>query len=115
MRAISLAVLAVLIATPALAQADLPEGVERLMTCGTVYSMQSDDAKAAGDEGGATEFFHRGDALIWQARSAMEAAGMAPDAIQNVEMNFALTVGFRYGAGEADAMLAECLAAEDSP
>jgi hypothetical protein len=115
MRAFRLALLAALTVSPAFAQGGMPDGVERLMTCGTVYSMQSDDAKAAGNEGGATEFFHRGDALIGQARSTMEAAGMAPDAIQNVEMNFALKVGFRYGAGEADAMLAECLAAEDSP
>ena len=115
MRALSLAVLALFVVSPAFAQSDLPEGVERLVTCSTVYSPKSEDAKAAGDEGGATEFFHRGDALIWQARSTMESAGMAPDAIENVEMNFALTVGFRYGAGEAETMLAECLAAEDSP
>lgn len=115
MRALSLAVLALLVVQPAFAQSDLPEGVEHLLTCSTVYDMKSQDAKAAGDDDGATEFFNRGDAMLWQARGTMEAAGMAPEAIQNAEMNFALTIGFRYGAGEADAMLAECLAAEDSP
>ena len=67
------------------------------------------------DEGGATEFFNRGDALIWQARSVMEGAGFAADRIENAVMTSALTTGFRYGAGEAEDMLAECLAAEDSP
>ena len=114
MRALSLAVLALLIAQPALAQ-PLPDGVEHLLTCSTVYSLKSDGDKAAGDEGSATEFFHRGDATLWQARSTMEAAGMTPEDIQNAEMNFALIVDFRYGAGEDEAMLAECLAAEDSP
>ena len=115
MRALSLAVLTLLVVQPVLAQSELPEGVEHLLTCATAYSLKSGEAKDAGDEGGATEFFNRGDALTWQARSTMEAAGMAPDAIQDVEMNFALTAGFRYGAGEGETMLAECLAAEDSP
>lgn len=115
MRALSLAVLALLIAQPAMAQSDLPDGVEQLMTCSTVYSMKSDEEREAGDEGNAIEFFHRGDAMLWQARTTMEAAGMTPGDIQNVEMNFALIVGFRYGAGEDETMLAECLAAEDSP
>ena len=115
MRAYLLATLLMLAAHPALAQSTLPDGVEQLLTCGNVYSMHSEDAKAAGDEGGATEFFNRGDALIWQARSVMEGAGFAADRIENAVMTSALTTGFRYGAGEAEAMLAECLAAEDSP
>ena len=36
MRALSLAVLTLLVAQPAFAQSDLPEGVERLVTCSTV-------------------------------------------------------------------------------
>lgn len=115
MRALIPAVFAVLLASPAVAQSGLPDGVEQLLTCGTVYAMKSEDAKAAGDEGGATEFYYRGDNLIWQARTSMELAGMTAAEIENVEMNFALTIGFRYGAGEAETMLAECLAAEDSP
>lgn len=115
MRATTLALFAVLFSTPGFAQSSLPDGVEQLLTCGTVYSLKSDDDKAAGDEGGATEFYHRGDALIWQARTTMETAGLAPDAVENAVMNAALTVGFRYGAGEAETLLAECLVAEDSP
>ena len=77
MRALSLAVLTLLVAQPALGQSELPEGVEHLLTCATAYSLKSDEAKEAGDEGGATEFVTRGDALTWQARSTMEGAGMA--------------------------------------
>lgn len=115
MRALLLAPFALLFALPAAAQSTLPEGVEQLLTCGNVYSMTSEDAKDAGDEGGATEFFNRGDALIWQARSVMEGAGFDAERIENAVMTSALTTGFRYGAGEAETMLAECLAAEDSP
>src|SRR5690242_3857427 len=115
MRALSLAVLVLVAASPALAESTLPDGVEHLLTCSNVYSMKSDDAKTAGDEGGATEFFNRSDALVWQARSVMEGAGLSPADIENAEMTSALTTGFRYGAGEDETMLAECLAAEDSP
>ena len=115
MRALSLAVLVLVTATPAFAQSTLPDGVEPLLTCANVYSMKSQDAKTAGDDGGATEFFNRGDALVWQARSILAGAGLSPAAIEHAEMTSALTPGFRYGAGEAETMLAECLAAEDSP
>ena len=115
MRALSLAVLVLAAATPALAQSGLPDGVEPLLTCANVYSMKSEEATTAGDTGGATEFFNRGDALVWRARSLMEGAGLSPADIENAEMNSALVTGFRYGAGEAETMLAECLAAEDSP
>lgn len=115
MRAYLLAPLLLLAVQPAAAQSTLPDGVEPLLTCGNVYSMHSRDAKEAGDEGGATEFFNRGDALMWQARSMLEAAGYTAESIENVVMTSALTTGFRYGAGEGEAMLAECLAAEDSP
>lgn len=111
-------VLAVLCAAgPALAQSDtaLPEGVDQLVTCSTVYSMKSDDARAAGDEGTATEMFHMGDNLLFLARSRLEAAGYTAQAITDIEMNYALMIGFRYGAGEDEAMLAECRAAEDTP
>lgn len=114
MRLARLLPLLVLCAGPALAD-DLPEGVDQLLTCGHVYSMKSEDAKALGDEGAATEFYHMGDNLIWMARGRMEAAGFAPDAVENVVMNTALTVGFRYGAGEDEALFTECLAAADSP
>jgi hypothetical protein len=103
------------LASPALADSHLPEGVQQLLTCATVYSLRSDDAREAGDEGTATEFFNMGDALVWQARAVMESAGYAPDAIENAEMNSALITGLRYGGGEGEAMLDECLAAADSP
>jgi hypothetical protein len=100
---------------PVLAANDLPEGVEQLMTCGHVYSMKSDDAAQAGDAGAQAEFFNMSDALLWQARSAMEAAGYTAVQINDVDMNFALTTGFNYGAGMGEQMLADCLAAWDSP
>jgi hypothetical protein len=114
MRPVLLAPLLLVISAPAFAD-DLPPGVDSLLTCGHVYSMKSEDAKAAGDEGGATEFFHMGDNLIWQARTTLEGAGYAADAVENVVMNNSLITGFRYGAGEADTMFEECLAAADSP
>ena len=115
MRALSLAVLVLVTATSAFAQSTLPDRVEPLLTCANVYSMKSQDAKTAGDDGGATEFFNRGDALVWQARSILEGAGLSPADIENAEMTSARTTGFRYGAGEAETMRAGCLAAEDSP
>ena len=115
MRALLLAPLLLLAVPPALAQSDLPEGVAQLVTCSTVYSMRSDEAKTAGDEGTATEFFHMSEALLGQARAVMESAGYSAADIEDVEMNNALVTGFRYGAGEAEAMLAECLAAADTP
>lgn len=115
MRAFLLAPFLLLAVPPALAQSTLPEGVERLVTCANVYSMHSEDAKTAGDEGTATEFFYMSEALLGQARAVLESAGYSPDGIENVEMTSALTTGFRYGAGEAETMLAECLAAADSP
>jgi hypothetical protein len=115
MRALFLAPLLLLAATPASAQSALPEGVAQLVTCSNVYSMHSDDAKTAGDEGTATEFFHLSDALLGQARAVMESAGYTASDIEDVEMNNALVTGFRYGAGEAETMLAECLAAADAP
>ena len=115
MRALLLALPILFVAQPAFADSHLPEGVQQLLTCATVYSMRSDDAKEAGDEGTATEFFNMGDALIWQARAMLESAGYAPDAIENAEMSSALITGLRYGAGEDQAMLDECLAAADSP
>lgn len=108
---------AVLLATaaPAVAQSDLPEGVEQLMACAHTYSMRSDDAREAGDEGAATEFYNMGDALLWQARSILEAAGYDAQQVEDVEMNSALVTGFNYGAGMGEEMLADCLAAWDSP
>ena len=115
MRALLLVPLALLFVQPAIAQSTLPDGVEPLLTCGNVYSLKSDDAKEQGDEDTATEFFYRGDALIWQARSMLEAAGYDANRVENVVMTSVLTTSFRYGAGEGEAMLADCLAAEDSP
>jgi hypothetical protein len=103
-----------LLTVPAAAQNDLPEGVEQLMTCGHVYSLRSTDAKDAGDEGVATEFFNMGDALLWQARTTLEGAGYTAEQIQDIEMNSALINGFSYGA-DGESMLATCLAAWDSP
>ena len=85
------------------------------MTCATVYSMRSDEAEEAGDPDSALEFFHMGDALRWQARSTLEAEGYSPGLVEDVEMNFALMTGFNYGAGMGEQMLADCLAAWDSP
>ena len=102
-------------AVPARAQDDLPEGVEALLTCATVYSMRSDEAREGGDEGTATEFSHMGDAVRWQAVATLEGAGYSAEAIEDVEMNFALMTGFNYGAGMGEQMLADCLAAWDSP
>lgn len=115
MRLIALAVFAALTVTPALSQSGLPDGVDRMLNCGHVYTMKSEDAKTAGDTGGATEFFNRGDNLLWLARTTMESAGMSADAAEDAVMNTAVVIGFLYGAGEAETMLAECLAAEDSP
>lgn len=100
---------------PAAAQESLPAGVERLLTCASVYSMRSDEAREAGDEDGATEFFNMGEALRWQAVATLEAAGYAADAVADVEMNFAQLAGFGHGAGGGEQMLADCLAAWDSP
>lgn len=100
---------------PAAAADDLPEGVEQLMTCATVYSIRSDEADEAGDADSALEFFHMGDALLWQARSTLEAEGYTAQQVEDVEMNFALMTGFNYGAGMGEEMLADCLAAWDSP
>ncbi|MFY8030981.1 MAG: hypothetical protein ACOVO5_04030, partial [Devosia sp.] len=99
MRLIALAVLAALTVTPAFSQSGLPDGVDKLLTCGHVYLMKSEDAKTAGDTGGEAEFFNRGDNLLWQARTTMESAGMSADAAEGAVMNAALTIGFRYGAG----------------
>jgi hypothetical protein len=116
MRGVVLVLALLCVSDPALAQSDpLPEGVEQLMTCSTVYSMKSDEARAAGDEGTATEMFHMGDNLLYLARSRMQTAGYTAQTITDVEMNYALMIGFRYGAGEGEAMLADCLAAEDTP
>jgi hypothetical protein len=115
MRALLVALPVLLLLQPAQAQSTLPEGVEQLLTCANVYSMKSDAAKEEGDDGAATEFFNMGDALVWQARAVLEAAGYTADRIENVEMNSALVTGFRYGAGEDQSMLDECLAAADSP
>jgi hypothetical protein len=115
MRLILAAAALALLTVPVAAQTDLPEGVEQLMTCGHVYSMRSTDAKEAGDEGTATEFFNMSDALIWQARATLESSGYTADQIEDVDMNFALTTGFNYGAGMGEQMLADCLAAWDSP
>src|SRR5688572_12151883 len=69
----------------ALAANDLPEGVEQLLTCGHVYAMRSDDAKEAGDEDAALEFYYMGDALIWEARTSLEVAGYSPEQIENID------------------------------
>jgi hypothetical protein len=114
MRTILAASLA-LLAAPAFAANDLPEGVEQLMTCGHVYAMRSTEMKEAGDEGTATEFFNMSDALIWQAKTTLEGAGYTAEQINDVDMNFALTTGFNYGAGMGEQMLADCLASWDSP
>ena len=100
---------------PASAQNELPEGVDQLMTCAHVYSLKSEDAAAAGDEGAKTEFFHVGDALLGQAKLTLESAGYSADEIENVDMNYALTTGFNYGASMGEEMLADCLAAADTP
>lgn len=100
---------------PAAAQNELPDGVDQLMTCAHVYSMRSQEAAEAGDAGAQAEFFNMGDALLWQAKSTLEAAGYTAEQVNDVDMNYALTTGFNYGAGMADEMLATCLAAWDSP
>lgn len=104
-----------LTAAPALAANDLPEGVEPMFVCASVYSMKSDDLREAGDEGAATEFFHMSDAVRWQAVGTLEAAGYTAEQIENVEMNMAMMTGFNYGAGMGEELLANCLAAWDSP
>lgn len=108
---------AVLAATmlPAWAAGELPEGVDQLLTCGHVYSLRSADAQAAGDADSEAEFFNMSEALLWQARTTMEAAGYDAQGIQNVVDNNAMMTGFNYGTGQGDAMLEDCLAAWDSP
>jgi len=115
MRLLLAAGLAAAFALPAAAAEGLPEGVEQLMTCGHVYSIRSDEAAKAGDADTQAELFNMGDALIWQAKSSMEAAGFTAQEINDVDMNYALMTGFNYGAGMGEQMLADCLAAWDSP
>jgi|SRR5690606_8048599 hypothetical protein len=115
MRLMLAAALVAASAVPAAAQNELPEGIDELMTCRHAYSMRSADAQEAGDEATATELFNMSDALYWQARAVLESAGYSADEIDNVDMNYALVTGFSYGAGMGEDMLAECLAAWDSP
>ena len=101
--------------TPAEAENELPDGVTELFVCSHVYSLRSEEALEAGDEGGATEFFHMGDALLVQGQNTLLEAGYTAEQVDNIDANFALTTGFNYGAGEGENMLASCLAAWDSP
>jgi hypothetical protein len=103
------------VATPVFAANDLPEGVEPTLVCAHVYSLRSDDAREAGDEGAATEFFHMGDTLSWQAKGSLESAGYTAEQIDSIDMNIAMMTGFNYGAGMAEELLANCLAQWDSP
>jgi hypothetical protein len=100
---------------PALAANDLPEGVEQLLTCAHTYSMRSDELSEAGDADGALELYNMGDALLWQARTSLEAAGYSPEQVDNIDMNSALMTGFNYGAGMGEEMLETCFMAWDSP
>lgn len=95
--------------SPALAQDDLPEGVKQLLTCGHTFMLHSDDQKAKGDEGAATEFYYRGDELLWRARLTLEQAGYDATRIGNVVDTAALTTGFSYGGGAAETLLADCI------
>jgi hypothetical protein len=116
MRLLSVAaLLAALVALPAAAAEGLPEGVEQLLTCGSVYSMRADEVAEAGDADSEAEFRNMGEALIWQAEATLAAAGFTAGEIEDAEMNSALLTGFNYGAGMGEELLADCLAAWDSP
>jgi hypothetical protein len=108
-------VLAAAAASPALAENDLPDGVAELFVCSHVYAMKSEEATEAGDEASSLEFFNMGDALLVQAQNTLLDAGYTAEQVDDIDMNLALTTGFNYGAGEGEAMLANCLAAWDSP
>lgn len=114
MRLILAAALFAGFATVSMAADDLPEGVEQAISCSTVYSLHSDELREKGDEAGAAEFFNMGDALRGQAVAGMENAGFSADQVNDVEMNYALIIGFGYGS-DPETMLADCLAAWDSP
>ncbi|HHY48799.1 MAG TPA: hypothetical protein GYA10_03535 [Alphaproteobacteria bacterium] len=105
---------AALLAVSALAD-DLPEGVGQTLTCGHVYSLRSEELRQAGDDGGATELSYMSDALLQQARVLLEGSGYTAAEIDDIDMSHALTTGFNYGAGMGEQMLADCLAAWDSP
>jgi hypothetical protein len=115
MRLMLAALLVAAAIVPAAAANDLPDGVAELLTCGHTYSLKSQDAAEAGDPDTEAEFFNMGDALLWQARSMLEAAGYSAQQIDDIDMNNALTTGFNYGAGMGEEMLQTCLAAWDSP
>jgi hypothetical protein len=109
---IAAAAFALVFVAPVVAQEIPPAAVQALL-CGHVYSLASEDDQVAGDEGTATEFYYRGDELIWRARLTLEEAGFDAGAVQGAVDSSAMTTGFRYGAGEAGALLAECLAVEE--
>lgn len=114
MRRLFFAVPILMLAAPLAAQ-EIPAHVEPLLTCGHVFSLHSMDAGEAGDPDTEAEFFNMGDALLWQAQVALQEAGFAEAVIQDVLLNSGITVGFRYGGGEKQALLADCLAGWDSP
>lgn len=110
--AIAASVFALAFIAPVAAQ-EIPPAAEQALLCGHVFSLKSGDDTAAGDQGAATEFYYRGDELIWRARLTLEEAGFDMEAVQGAVDSSAMMTGFRYGAGEADALLAECLAMEE--
>lgn len=111
----SLLTIALLLAgtSSAFAVDNLPEGAEELLGCGHVYSMKADDAKEAGDEGGATEMQGMSDAYMGRADILLAEAGLDEVERENVVMSTALIFGFRYGAGEGDDIIAAC--GDDTP
>lgn len=101
--------------SPSLAQVPIAPEIERMMSCGYVYSLRSKDAETAGDPDTAAEFFNRADNLLWLAREQLLQAGHDVSVVDDILSNSAVTTGLEYGFGNGETMLAQCLAEEDSP
>lgn len=103
---------ALLLACPSLAwaqPADIPPEIDKVLVCSTVFSLRGTDARDAGDEGGYTEWSNRGAELEGRAALMLADAGFAADGIENIRMNYSVTVGFEVGLGMPRFSFEDCL------
>lgn len=99
-----------LLAVPALAQDTVPPEAELVLSCSIIFSLKASDAKDAGDAGAETEWTFRSDELEARGRGMLADAGWAEATIEDVVINYALTVSFNTTLGAPPFTDQECFA-----
>lgn len=98
---------ALLAATPALA-ADLPRDAVFNFRCATIFVIEADAARRAGDVEIAQRWNHLGESLAERQRLQLRDAGFADADIDAAAAQLALVAGLEYGGDTGPRMLADC-------